>query len=311
MIKYEYIYLRGLFMVLKRFLSFLLILTLTASLLIGCNGKELKYSDDCLTVYLFDVGQADNSLLIFPDGTTMLIDAGNRNDGKLIANYLKNLGVSNLDYLVGTHPHEDHIGGMNDIFNAFNVKTVCVPLIPNEFKPTTEIYTDFNNNIKKEGSRLLELSAETVIAERENFNVTSLAPSVDGIYSNLNDYSLVLLVNCFTNTILFTGDTEKPSELDMLRLNTNLDADILKVGHHGGENSSTAEFLNKVTPKAAVISSGVGNTYGHPNEEALKRLSDIGAKVYRTDTVGTVIAKCYDGGFNIETDENLILDGSR
>lgn len=139
--------------------------------------------------------------------------------------------------------------------------------------------------------------------------MTALAPASDAIYSDLNDYSLVLLVTCYTNTLMFTGDAEMPSELDMQRLNLNLDADILKVGHHGSENSSTEEFLKAVSPKVSVISSGAGNKYGHPTADALDRLDAIGTKVYRTDTAGTIIAKCYDGGFNIETTTDICLDG--
>jgi competence protein ComEC len=198
-----------------------------------------------------------------------------------------------------------------DIFEEFKVETVCMPLIDDSFKPTTAIYKNLLSAIKNEQSRTLELCGGTAVVEKENYNVTTLSPGSNSIYSDLNDYSLTLLVNCYSNTILFTGDAEKPAELDMLSSKINLDADILKVGHHGSGNSSTQDFLNAVTPQVSVISCGKGNTYGHPHDDAVERLGKIGSKVFRTDTVGTVIAKCYDGGFNIETNTDIKLDGNK
>lgn len=283
-----------------------------AVLSVGCK-KENKYhySDSNLTVYFFDVGQADSSLLIFPDGTVILIDAGNRNDGVLIADRLRELNINKVDYFVLTHPHEDHIGGAADIFDILTVSTVCLPQIDEDFLPDTATYKNVTEAIEKEKCETVYLSSNTVLLEKENYNVTALTPNLESIYSDLNNYSATLLVNCFTNTIIFTGDAESPAELDMLRLKKNLDADILKVGHHGSKNGSTEEFLKAVTPKVSVISVGHGNSYGHPTKEALQRLENSGSKIYRTDTVGTVIAKCYDGGFNIETDKTICVDGDR
>ncbi len=298
-------------MKLKKTIVILLAVILTV-LSVGCS-KENKdhYSDSHLTVYFFDVGQADSSLLIFPDGTVMLIDVGNRNDGALIADRLRELNIGTVDYLVLTHPHEDHIGGAKDVFNMLDIKTLCVPDIDEDFLPETATYKTLLESAEKEDCQTVYLSSNTVLLEKDDYNVTALTPNLNSIYSDLNDYSATLLINCFTNTLLFTGDAERAAELDMLSLNKNLDADILKVGHHGSENSSTKEFLKAVTPKVSVISSGVDNSYGHPTKEALQRLEDIGSKIYRTDTVGTVIAKCYDGGFNIETDNKLHADGDR
>lgn len=298
----------------KKFISLLMTAVLILGVLSGCdkNKNEVNsFSEECLTVYFFDVGQADSSLLLFPDGTVMLVDAGNKSDGKEIAGFIENLGIDSIDYFVLTHPHEDHIGGAQDIFDRFEISTVCMPDIDKAFEPDSAIYKNLLKAIEDEKCRSLALTANTLIFEKDDFNVTTVAPRKNSIYSNLNDWSLSLLVDCFTNTILFTGDAEQPSELDMLSLDVNLDADILQVGHHGSANSSTADFLNAVTPMVSVISCGKGNTYGHPTDEALTRLADCGSKIYRTDTVGTVIAKCYNGGFNIETSDEIELDGNR
>lgn len=294
----------------KRFVSVLLSVLLILTF-VGCKNKVNIVSADKMTVYFFDVGQADCSLIVFPDGKTMLIDAGNRADGPLIADYLDELNIETLDYFVLTHPHEDHIGGAEDIFDEFNILTVCLPNIPQEYEPDTGIFRDVNTSIEKENCRTLKLNTGTVIEQNKSYGITALSPFENAVYSDMNDWSLSLLVDCFTNTILFTGDCEKPAESDMLYSKINLDADILKVGHHGSKNSSTEKFLKAVTPKVSVISCGADNSYKLPHSDAISRLNNIGSKVYRTDTVGTVIARCYDGGFDIKTDSSINLNGNK
>ncbi len=296
----------------KKLLSLILAIVCLFSFTVGCDHKTKDtFSGERLTVYFFDVGQADCSLLLFPDNTVMLIDAGNKPDGKNIAKFIDDLGVKTINYFVLTHPHEDHIGGAVDIFKEFKVETVCMPMIDEDYLPDTATYKNTMDAVTKEKCRELYLNSGTAIVEKDNYSITALSPAENSIFSDMNDYSLTLLVNCFSNTILFTGDAEKPAELDMMNCNLNIDADILKVGHHGSGNSSTTEFLKKVTPQVSIISCGKGNTYGHPHSDAVDRLLKSGSRVLRTDTVGTVIAKCYDGGFNIETDENIKLDGNK
>ncbi len=297
----------------KRLFCLILTVVLLLGMLSGCvsHSKNDTFREGMLTVYFFDVGQADCSLLLFPDQTVMLIDSGNKTDGQKISSFISDLGISVIDYFVLTHPHEDHIGGALNIFEDFTVSTVCLPEIDEAYLPDTAIYENTASAIENEKCRELYLTAGTVVVEKENFNVTAVAPRKDSVYSDMNDYSLCLLINCFTNTLLYTGDSEMPSELDMIDSDINLDADILKVGHHGSGNSSTDGFLKNVTPMVSIISCGKDNTYGHPHNDAVNRLQKTGSKVYRTDTVGTVIAKCYDGGFNIETDDTITLDGNR
>ncbi|MBE6798885.1 MAG: MBL fold metallo-hydrolase [Ruminococcaceae bacterium] len=291
----------------KRIISVVLLLILSLTL---CSCGRPISDDSCLCVYFFDVGQADSSLLLFPDGVSVLIDAGNQADGKLIADYLKKGGIDTLDYLICTHPHEDHIGGTDDIFDNLKISNVCLPYLDSEFYNPTNLYNNLLSNISNEGSNIIYLNAGSVLLERSNYSIEAIAPGKDSVYSDLNDYSICLLVDYYTNTILFTGDAEERSETEILGTKKNIDADILKVGHHGSSGSSSKAFLEAVTPQVAIISCGKGNSYGHPNKEALTRLEEVDSKIYRTDTVGTVIAKLYDGGFNIETDSNINLDGN-
>ncbi len=294
----------------KRIVSVFLLIILIFTF-VGCKTKERTVSGDEMTVYFLDVGQADCSLILFPNGKTMLIDAGNRANGPLIAKFIEKLNIKTLDYFVLTHPHEDHIGGSEDIFDEFDILTVGLPNIPAEYEPDTGIFRDVNKAIEKEKCRTLKLKSGTVIEQNESYQITALSPLQNAVYSDMNDWSLALLVDCFTNTILFSGDCEKPAEYDMLYSKISIDADILKVGHHGSKNSSTEKFLKSVTPQVSVISCGEGNSYKLPHSDAISRLEKIGSKVYRTDTVGTVIATCYDGGFDIKTDKSINLNGNK
>ena len=292
----------------RKLLSLILILSLL--LASSCSRKSITNSE-CLTVYFFDVGQADSSLLIFPDSTTMLIDAGNRADGENIAEFLKHGGIDTIDYFICTHPHEDHIPVAENIIYTQDITKTYRPNTDEAVYTPATIYTTILESIEKEKCETLYLTSGTILLKKESYSVKATAPGDNSVYSDLNDYSLSLLIDYYTNTLLFTGDAEKTSESEMINTNINLDADILKVGHHGSRDSSTDIFLKAVTPQVAIISCGKDNTYGHPHTEAISRLNDIGATVYRTDTVGTVIARLYDGGFNIETDNTIELDGNK
>lgn len=291
----------------KRFAAIVLCLILLLSF---CSCKRSISDNSCLSVYFFDVGQGDCSLLLFPDGISVLIDAGNKADGKIIADYLKSGGIDTLDYLICTHPHEDHIGGTDKIFEELKILNVCLPFQTTANFTPTALYSELLSNIESEGSNLITLTAGNLLIERSSYSIEAIAPGKNSVYSDLNDYSICLLVDYYTNTILFTGDAEITSESEILNSKKNIDADILKVGHHGSSGSSSKAFLKAVTPQVSIISSGKGNSYGHPNNDALQRLSDVNSKIYRTDTVGTVIARLYDGGFNIETDNSICLDGN-
>ena len=210
-----------------------------------------------LKVYFFDVGQAD-SMLIQNNGENMLIDAGNNEDGETLVNNLKTLGVEKIDYLVGTHPHEDHIGGMDDIINSFEIGKIFMPSVSTNTKTVEDEFTvgSANCNVVYVGDN------------KENLNLSSIIIKMK--YNNLS--------------YLFTGDTEADVEnkIDFGKIN------ILKVAHHGSDTSSSEKFVNETAPEVAIISVGKDNSYGHPSNEIIKRYEKVGSKIYRTDEVGNI-----------------------
>lgn len=236
-----------------------------------------------LKVHFIDVGQAD-SILVQDGSSTMLIDAGNNADSDLIVNYLKQQGVNKIDYLIGTHPHEDHIGGMDVVINTFDIGTVYMPKVTSN----TETFEDVVTAIKNKDMTI------TSPVPGSSFNLTDstctiLAPN-NNSYEDLNDYSIVIKLVHGGVSFLLTGDAETVSENEMLAKGYDVAATVLKIGHHGSNSSTSDTFLKKVNPKYAVISVGKGNDYGHPEAVTLNKLSNAGIKVYRTDESGTIVA---------------------
>ena len=245
------------------------------------TSKEITsdfISDDqtSLKVYFFDVGQAD-SMLIQNNGENMLIDAGNNEDGEMLVDNLKTLGVEKIDYLVGTHPHEDHIGGMDDIINNFSIGKIFMPSVTTN----TKTFEDVIDAAKNKG-----LQIETPKTGDE-FTVGSANCSV--VYvgddkENLNLSSIIIKLNYNNLSYLFTGDAEAEIEnkIDVGKIN------ILKVAHHGSDTSSSEKFVKETAPEVAIILVGKDNSYGHPSDEIIKRYEEVGSKIYRTEEVGNI-----------------------
>lgn len=243
------------------------------------NSKNVKLQDNVnLEVYFLDVGQAD-SILIKLEDEYMLIDAGNNEDGVKLVNYFNELGIKEFKYVFGTHPHEDHIGGMDDIINNFKIDNYYMP----DKITTTKTFEDvldalINNNLQY-----------TILEKGDEFNLSSANFKV--IYAgdetnDINDSSIVLKLTYGNNSFLLTGDAT--SNVEKTLLNDNIKSDVLKVAHHGSNYSSTDEFLDVVSPKYAVISVGKNNSYNHPSNSTLKKLNDRNIKLYRTDLDGTI-----------------------
>lgn len=256
-------------------------------------------SNNDLKIHFIDVGQADSILIELPNEEEVLIDAGNNGDEDTIINYLRNLNIDDIEYLVLTHPHEDHIGGAADVIEAFDIGKVYMP----DKSTSSKTYADTINAIKEKNIEMIKAEGGLGIINEYNLKYEVLAPN-SMFYSELNEYSLVTKLTYENTSYLFTGDAESVSELEMMRAGYDLDVDLLKVGHHGGRTSSSRDFLNIATPEYAIISSGSGNKYGHPHQETLDRLSNIGAKIYRTDEQGTIVAASDGNKITINFDGN-------
>ncbi len=236
-----------------------------------------------VVVHFIDVGQAD-AILIQKGGAAMLIDGGNKADSGTVVDYIRAQGIETLDYVVATHPHEDHIGGLGAVIRTFDVKNLIMP----DVVTTTVIFEDTLHAIEQKRLEIaLPAYGDTYDLNGAAFTV--LAP-IGSAYTGLNDYSVVLKLVNGSNSFLFTGDAEKISEGEMLARDGGiLKSDVLKVGHHGSESSTSAAFLAAADPAYAVISVGADNPYGLPDASVLALLQSRNIGILRTDEQGTVI----------------------
>lgn len=254
-------------------------------------------------VHFIDVGQADAALVIC-DGKTMLIDGGNSADSNLIYTYLKKQGVSHLDYIIATHAHEDHVGGLSGALNYATVDKVYCPVTAYN----SSAFNNFVKNVQKRGASI------TVPSRGHSFSLGSAQCTVLAVNtsSDTNNSSIVLRIVYGSTSFLFTGDAEREVEEAMINRGAPLSSTVLKVGHHGSYTSTSYAFLWNVMPQYAVISCGKGNSYGHPHDEVLSRLHDADVWTFRTDLQGDII--CTSNGssvsFSVSRNWNADVFGS-
>jgi len=278
----------------------LLFLLIPLSIFSGNVSDNLLPADSYFEIHYIDVGQADAALVLC-DGEAMLIDGGNAADSNLIYAYLKKHSIENLDYMICTHPHEDHVGGLAGALNYAKVDTVYAPVLSYESKA----FSNFLANLQKQGVSI------TVPSPGDSFSLGSASVKILGPINpsdDPNNSSIVLRLEYGKTSFLFTGDAEREEEQDLLDAGSTLASTVLKVGHHGSANSTTYPFLREISPRYAVISVGKDNTYGHPTQAALSRLRDADVTLYRTDMQGDIICSSDGETVSFKVEKNAAAD---
>lgn len=254
------------------------------------SGENVGFS-----VHFIDVGQGDCTL-VASNGKYLLIDAGENGHETDVLNYLRSIGIEKLDYIIATHQHSDHIGGLPEVLEEFGTDNIIMPRLTEAQTPTNSTYTAFLKAVKASGAKVISAKPGLSYALGEaKFEI--LGP-VTNDAEDINSMSAVTKITYGETSFLVTGDAEKDEELEIIDNGADLDCDVLRVGHHGSYTSSCKDFLNAVTPEICVISCGENNDYGHPHDAAVKRLEKQTDEIYRTDICGDIVM--VSDGKNIE-----------
>lgn len=250
----------------------------------GLHNSQQTESD-MMYVDFIDVGQGNCTLVHLGD-TAILVDSGEVGAAQTVINYIKNLGIDELDCVLVTHPHSDHMGAMTKILYEFKIKDLIMPEIPEDIIPTNSTYEKFLTAVSDNAENVIPAEAGMTYSYGE-MNLEILAP-LHG-YDNLNDMSAVSRVSYGETSVMFMGDASTAVEKELLNTDRDLSADIINIGHHGSKTASSQKWLEAVNPEFAVICCGSGNEYGHPHSVVTERLDNLGIEYFRTDLNGTVV----------------------
>ena len=250
----------------------------------GLRNSQQSESN-MMYVDFIDVGQG-NCTLVHMGDTAILVDSGEVGAAQTVICYIKNLGIDELDCVLVTHPHSDHMGAMTKILYEFEIKDLIMPEIPEDIIPTNSTYEKFLTAVSDNAENVIPAEAGMTYSYGE-MNLEILAP-LHG-YDNLNDMSAVSRVSFGETSVMFMGDASTAVEKDLLNTGKDFSADIINIGHHGSKTASSQKWLEAVNPEFAVICCGAGNEYGHPHSVVTERLDNIGIEYYRTDLNGTVV----------------------
>lgn len=264
------------------------------------NSINTKLKDSETRIHFINVGQGD-SILIENNNFNILIDSGPNSAKDTLISYLKKYKIKKLDYLIASHPHEDHIGSMDDIVNKFYIEEFIMPKVLS----TDKNFSNLVNALKSKGLTIRNINNNLKIQLSKD-NYIDFLWTGDISDDNLNNHSIVIKYINKNTSFLFTGDMEEEVENILLSSKKSLESTVLKVAHHGSKTSSSKGFLSKANPRIAVISCGMGNDFGHPHKNTLKALENLNSKILRTDINGNIIIKTNNDKLMISTE----LEGS-
>jgi competence protein ComEC len=274
----------------KKYLTTFAVLLVVVFSLIGCTSSKTtdssKYTntENTMKVSYIDVGQGD-SILVQVNGKNLLIDAGPNDSTDKLMSYLNKQNIKKLDFIVATHPHEDHIGAMDTVIKKYTIGEFYAP----KKMTTTKTFENMVTALKSKNIKINTAAAGVSLDLGKNVKCEMVAPNGTNYGDNLNNYSAVIKITYGNSKFLFMGDAEKLSEKEILNKNYDISSDVLKLGHHGSSSSSSKAFLDKVSPKIAIISCGKNNDYGHPHKETLEEMKKRNIQVYRTDIDGSIV----------------------
>jgi competence protein ComEC len=261
--------------------------------------KAVNYVDGEISVHYIDVGQG-NCILIKAKDQAILVDAGERDQGQKVVDYLHSQQITHLDYVVASHPHSDHIGGLSMVLSEVDTDSIIMPQLKDSLVPTTRVYEDLLDAISSQGVEVLSAHVGDTY-EVGGGVLTILGPSGD--FDDLNDMSVGVKFTYGETSFLSTGDMEKKAETALLGYQQDLSADVYLMGHHGSATSNSEELLDAIKASYYVIECGYQNEYGHPHKEAIERAQQRGGTVYRCDLVGTVVFVSDGSSLTVQTEK--------